>query len=110
MKLILQIAAGAVLAWLAITGINLLAARATLRAFSVAAPMPTAPARTYTPAASPPPNLPAPNLPAPPPLPPETNHAADSRQWSITTTDGKHYSGTGPAPQNGLPQPQQPQR
>jgi hypothetical protein len=102
-KLILQIAAGTVLAWLAITGINLLAA---LHPFSAAAPpTATAPARPYTPAASPPPNLPA--LPA---LPPETDHTADSRQWSITTTDGKHYSGTGPAPQNGLPQPQPPQR
>jgi hypothetical protein len=111
-KLILQIAAGTVLAWLAITGINLLAARAALHPFSAAAPpTATAPARSYAPAAAPPPILPAqPTVPAVPELPPETNHTADSRQWSITTTDGKHYSGTGPAPQNGLPQPQPPQR
>jgi hypothetical protein len=109
-KLILQIAAGTVLAWLAITGINLLAARSVLHAVSAAAPMPVAPmpaapVRSYAPTAAPPPNLPA-----EPPPPPESDHTADSRQWSITTTDGKHYSGTGPAPQNGLPQPQQPQR
>jgi hypothetical protein len=114
MKLILQIAAGTVLAWLAITGIKLLAARASLQAFSDAAPMHTAPAaaHTHTPAASPPPDLPTlpPSPPPPTSSPTETNHAADSRQWSITTTDGKHYSGTGSAPQNGLPQSQQPQR
>jgi hypothetical protein len=113
-KLILQIAAGTVLAWLAITGIKLLAARAALQAFSDAAPMHTAPAaaHSYTPAASPPPDLPTlPPTPPPPQSPPsETNHPADSRQWSITTTDGKHYSGTGPAPPNGLQQPQQPQQ
>jgi hypothetical protein len=116
-KLILQIAAGTVLAWLAITGIKLLAARAALQAFSDAAPVHTAPApapaHSYTPAASPPPDLPTlPPSPPPPPSssPSETNHAADSRQWSITTTDGKHYSGTGPAPPNGLQQPQQPQQ
>jgi hypothetical protein len=113
-KLILQIAAGTVLAWLAITGIKLLAARTALQVFSDATPVHTtpAPARTYTPAASPPPDLPTlPPSPPPPQSPPsETNHAADSRQWSITTTDGKHYSGTGPAPQNGLPPPQQTQQ
>jgi hypothetical protein len=110
-KLILQIAAGIVLAWLAITGINLLAARAALQAFTDAVPMPKAPAHSYTPTASPPANLPAPPSPSPSASPPpETNNTPDSRQWSITTTDGKHYSGTGPAPQSGLPQPQQPQR
>jgi len=107
-KLILQIAAGTVLGWLAITGIQLLAARA--------APMHTAPAaapaHAHTPAASPPPDLPTlPPSPSPPPSSPsETNHAADSRQWSITTTDGKHYSGTGSAPPSGLGQPQPPQQ
>jgi hypothetical protein len=111
MKLIVQIAAGTVLAWLAITGIKLLAAHAPLQAAPAAAP-----AHTFAPAASPPPDLPTlPPSPAPPPSSSsssssETNHAADSRQWSITTTDGKHYSGTGSAPQNGLPQPQQAQQ
>src|ERR1700722_4890886 len=100
---------------------QLMAARAGPQAFSDTAgihtPPAAAPAHTYSPAASPPPD--SPTLPPPPPPPPpssppsspsENNHAADSRQWSITTTDGKHYSGTGSAPPNGLTQPQQPQR
>src|SRR3984957_14940297 len=96
---------------------QLMAARAGPQAFSDTARMHTAPAaapaHTYSPAASPPPDsptLPPPPASSPPSSPSENNRAADSRQWSTPTTDGKHYSGTGSAPPNGLTQPQQPQR
>src|ERR1700728_5481730 len=95
MKLILQIACGGVLGSLVIGLLRLLAAPATLSAFSKYLSTQTLPthAQVYTAPTLPPLRTPPVNNTVPP----------DTRQWSITTVDGKKSSGTGPTPAGGLP-------
>jgi len=104
MKLIGQIACGVVLGWLVIRGIELITAAAAspqlAHRTSTHEPLPTPSvphaAIQAAPLQQPPPvQLPPTDTTPPPP--------ADTRHWSVTTVDGKTYSGTGPAPPGGLP-------
>jgi hypothetical protein len=104
MKLILQIACGTVLGWLVIRGIELISAAAAVSslAHSTSTHQPLPALSTPHASTQAPPVQQAPTIQQPPidvtPQPP-----TDTRHWSVTTVDGKTYSGTGPAPAGGLP-------